>query len=251
MRGLRLAVSFGDRIAALQGDRQSIADRHRLFERGRDLPLIVARIDARVDGGDMRHVDRSPGRAGAAARGRYVQRVVGTVAIGLIGRETEVGADICTPFGRQRLFQRDGAGAATSVAAADPKSRIAVRHRPAQRFVRRGACQVERVELQCVADQRAVVGAERASGRFVDGCLDRRLGGFSGRSLAESCVDFCAVACGTGCVAAIAGVAVNAQTSATAMYRPFRLSPHRIRYHPPSADAHPRPPMPAISARTG
>src|SRR5450830_375512 len=74
------AEGFGDRVAVLQRDGECAADRHRVLERGAELALIVARIDARIDRGEVGDSDRRPGGAAAVAGPR--QRAGRLVAVG-------------------------------------------------------------------------------------------------------------------------------------------------------------------------
>lgn len=52
-----LAERFGDRIRALQGNRETAAEGNRLLERGADLALLVEGVDPRINTSEVRDAD--------------------------------------------------------------------------------------------------------------------------------------------------------------------------------------------------
>src|SRR5450631_1703852 len=90
-----------------------------MFEGGAELALVVVRIDARIDRGEIvDYADRRPGGAGAAVA-VCRQGPIDLVAVRAARRIAKIGADLGVPIDRQRLLYAGRAGAIPFVDAAD------------------------------------------------------------------------------------------------------------------------------------
>ena len=158
-------------------DGKIIADRHRVFELGGEQPAVVGRIDARIDGGEWRDADRSPGGAGAAIVLDRPHRIDGRIAAARIGGERKIDADFAVPFGRQRLFQRDVAAAIRAIGAHDIEALELVDAARRQRLARNVECKLRRIERQRVLQKNFVFGAEGDVGQRPAQLVGDLLGG--------------------------------------------------------------------------